>query len=77
MTSSKPLGLLFKRKKEHTDELLKDLYYAIKKPRMIERKMLIYLRKGLITKWFAGIGQVFSLLVRFRSTDSLLSGKVR
>lgn len=57
MTSTNTKEIKFKRLKHHSNDLLKDLYYAIKKPRMIERKMLIYLRKGLITKWFAGIGQ--------------------
>ena len=38
------------------EELLK-LYKAIVKPRMLEEKMLIYLRQGKISKWFSGIGQ--------------------
>ena len=33
------------------------LYYSILKPRMIEEKMLVLLRQGKISKWFAGIGQ--------------------
>ena len=37
-------------------ELLK-LYKALVKPRMVEEKMLIYLRQGKISKWFSGIGQ--------------------
>ncbi len=36
---------------------LKSLYLALLRPRMIERKMLILLRQGVITKWFAGIGE--------------------
>ena len=34
-----------------------ELYKALIKPRMIEEKMLIYLRQGKISKWFSGIGQ--------------------
>ncbi len=34
-----------------------DLYKAILKPRLIENKMLVLLRQGKISKWFAGIGQ--------------------
>jgi 2-oxoisovalerate dehydrogenase E1 component len=33
------------------------LYKSILLPRMIEEKMLILLRQGKISKWFAGIGQ--------------------
>lgn len=33
------------------------LYKAMLMPRMIEEKMLLLLRKGQISKWFAGIGQ--------------------
>jgi len=40
-----------------TDEVLKDLYGAMVLPRLIEEKMLILLRQGKISKWFAGIGQ--------------------
>ena len=40
-----------------TDEKLLQLYRAMLKPRMIEEKMLILLRQGKISKWFAGIGQ--------------------
>jgi len=40
-----------------TPEFLKELYYAIVKPRLIEEKMLILLRQGKISKWFSGIGQ--------------------
>ena len=39
------------------DEQLLDLYKSILKPRMIEKKMLILLRQGKISKWFSGIGQ--------------------
>lgn len=40
-----------------TDEELINLYLTILKPRMIEEKMLLLLRKGQVSKWFAGIGQ--------------------
>ena len=36
---------------------LKKLYYNLLRPRLIEEKMLILLRQGKISKWFAGIGQ--------------------
>ncbi len=39
------------------DETLLLLYKNIVKPRLIEEKMLILLRQGKISKWFAGIGQ--------------------
>ena len=38
------------------EELLR-LHKALVKPRMLEEKMLIYLRQGKISKWFSGIGQ--------------------
>jgi 2-oxoisovalerate dehydrogenase E1 component len=38
-------------------ETLLKLYKALITPRMIEEKMLIYLRQGKISKWFSGIGQ--------------------
>ena len=38
------------------DTLLK-LYKSMLKPRLIEKKMLILLRQGKISKWFSGIGQ--------------------
>ena len=34
-----------------------ELYTALIKPRLIEEKMLIYLRQGKISKWFSGVGQ--------------------
>lgn len=40
-----------------SNETLKDLYYNILKPRMIEERMLSQLRQGNISKWFSGIGQ--------------------
>ena len=36
---------------------IKSLFLQILKPRMIENKMLILLRQGVISKWFAGIGE--------------------
>ncbi len=38
------------------NELL-ELYKRMLKPRLIEEKMLILLRQGKVSKWFAGIGQ--------------------
>lgn len=35
----------------------KKLYTAMLWPRLIEEKMLVYLRQGKISKWFSGIGQ--------------------
>ncbi|TVZ51701.1 thiamine pyrophosphate-dependent enzyme [Dokdonia sp. Hel_I_53] len=40
-----------------SNEELLALYKSMLKPRMIEEKMLILLRQGKISKWFAGIGQ--------------------
>ncbi len=42
---------------ELSDSELLSLYNGIKKPRMIEEKMLILLRQGKISKWFSGWGQ--------------------
>jgi 2-oxoisovalerate dehydrogenase E1 component len=44
-------------RKTYPDSVLRDLYAAILKPRMIEEKMLILLRQNKISKWFSGIGQ--------------------
>lgn len=44
-------------RKNYNDSVLKNLYDAILKPRMIEEKMLILLRQNKISKWFSGIGQ--------------------
>ncbi len=38
-------------------DMLKSLYLALVKPRLVEEKMLLWLRKGGISKWFSGIGQ--------------------
>ena len=40
-----------------TNKELKNIYNALKLPRMIEEKMLLLLRQGKISKWFSGIGQ--------------------
>lgn len=40
-----------------TNDKLLELYKGILKPRLIEEKMLIYLRQGKISKWFSGLGQ--------------------
>lgn len=42
---------------ELSDSELLSLYHGIKKPRLIEEKMLILLRQGKISKWFSGWGQ--------------------
>ncbi|MCW5519377.1 dehydrogenase E1 component subunit alpha/beta [Aureitalea sp. L0-47] len=39
------------------NSVLLSLYKKMMKPRLIEEKMLILLRQGKISKWFAGIGQ--------------------
>jgi 2-oxoisovalerate dehydrogenase E1 component len=44
-------------KKQLSNTTLLDLYRAMRKPRLIEEKMLILLRQGKISKWFSGIGQ--------------------
>jgi len=44
-------------KRNLSDKALLKLYYNMLKPRLIEEKMLILLRQGRISKWFAGIGQ--------------------
>lgn len=44
-------------RKDWTDEQLKQTYYELLIPRMIEEKMLVLLRQGRIAKWFSGIGQ--------------------
>ena len=40
-----------------TKDIKKELYEALILPRLIEKKMLILLRQGKISKWFSGIGQ--------------------
>lgn len=44
-------------RKTYNDQVLKQLYEGLLKPRMIEEKMLILLRQNRISKWFSGIGQ--------------------
>lgn len=48
--------LHFDRKNLSNEELI-DLYKLILKPRVIEERMLKYLRQGRVSKWFSGIGQ--------------------
>ncbi len=48
--------MTFDRRNLSAEELL-SLYRALKKPRLIEEKMLVLLRQGRISKWFSGIGQ--------------------
>ncbi|MDJ1481164.1 dehydrogenase E1 component subunit alpha/beta [Cytophagaceae bacterium YF14B1] len=44
-------------RKHYSDDILRDLYHALVKPRLIEEKMLILLRQNRVSKWFSGIGQ--------------------
>ncbi len=48
--------ITYQKKQQSKKKLLK-LYEALLRPRMIEEKMLVLLRQGRISKWFAGIGQ--------------------
>jgi 2-oxoisovalerate dehydrogenase E1 component len=48
--------MIFNRK-QYSDDVLKQLYEGLLRPRMIEEKMLILLRQSKISKWFSGIGQ--------------------
>jgi 2-oxoisovalerate dehydrogenase E1 component len=48
--------MIFNRK-QYGDEVLKQLYVQLLRPRLIEEKMLILLRQNKISKWFSGIGQ--------------------
>lgn len=50
-------SLLTFDRKNHSDEILINLYESLVKPRRIEEKMLILLRQGKISKWFSGWGQ--------------------
>ncbi len=45
------------QRKQYDDQLLKQLYEGLLRPRLIEEKMLILLRQNRISKWFSGIGQ--------------------
>src|SRR5436853_404927 len=40
-----------------SDEDLRQLYRALLLPRLIEEKMLVLVRQGLLSKWFSGMGQ--------------------
>jgi len=42
---------------DFSNEELISIYKAIKKPRLIEEKMMVLLRQGKISKWFSGWGQ--------------------
>jgi len=50
------MGIEYNRK-AFSDKELRELYQSILKPRMVEEKMLILLRQGIVSKWFSGIGQ--------------------
>ena len=43
--------------KEVNRTIRKSLYFNMLKSRLIEKKMLILLRQGKVSKWFSGIGQ--------------------
>ncbi len=55
-TLASPTAIAYQRG-ELTAESLTALYRLLLHPRMIEEKMLLLLRQGKISKWFAGIGQ--------------------
>jgi 2-oxoisovalerate dehydrogenase E1 component len=44
-------------RKNLSNETLLDLYRELLKPRLLEERMLVFLRQGGISKWFSGIGQ--------------------
>ncbi|MDB4835553.1 dehydrogenase E1 component subunit alpha/beta [Cyclobacteriaceae bacterium] len=44
-------------KKSFSNKQLINIYKNLLKPRLVEEKMLLLLRKGEISKWFSGIGQ--------------------
>ena len=44
-------------RRDYSDTILTELYRNILFPRLIEEKMLVFLRQGRISKWFSGIGQ--------------------
>lgn len=56
MTTIAKSKMKFKKGRLSNKKLL-ELYTALLRPRMIEKKMLILLRQGKISKWFSGIGQ--------------------
>ena len=55
-TSAAQINIEFNRQ-DLDNETLISIYRNLIKPRLIEEKMLILLRQGKISKWFAGIGQ--------------------
>ncbi|MGB3617181.1 MAG: thiamine pyrophosphate-dependent dehydrogenase E1 component subunit alpha, partial [Catalinimonas sp.] len=55
MTTTAPAFAYDRR--DLTDGDLRALYEALLLPRLIEERMLVLLRQGKISKWFAGIGQ--------------------
>jgi 2-oxoisovalerate dehydrogenase E1 component len=55
MTTPTPT-LQFNRR-DYANDVLKQLYRELLRPRLIEEKMLILLRQGKVSKWFSGIGQ--------------------
>jgi 2-oxoisovalerate dehydrogenase E1 component len=57
MNNNLTLETMDYKKKRLSKKKLLELYKALLKPRMIEEKMLVLLRQGRISKWFAGIGQ--------------------
>ena len=56
MSVAKSSTISYKKGKISKKDLL-SLYEKMLRPRMIEEKMLILLRQGKVSKWFAGIGQ--------------------
>ena len=48
--------MIFDRKNLDNDTLL-NIYKRLLFPRVVEEKMLILLRQGIVAKWFSGIGQ--------------------
>lgn len=44
-------------RKAMTDDQLREMYFKLLEPRLIEEKMLKLLRRGKVSKWFSGIGQ--------------------
>ena len=48
---------MIKYKTDLSDDQLLTMYKSLLLPRLIEEKMLIYLRQGKISKWFSGYGQ--------------------
>jgi 2-oxoisovalerate dehydrogenase E1 component len=44
-------------RKDLSDAALIHIYRSLLLPRMIEEKMLLLLRQGIVSKWFSGIGQ--------------------